>query len=57
MSSDEIEERVTVDRRRFVTRLVAGAAFAVPIVSSFDMSSLSMNAATAQAIASNQTSP
>ena len=57
MSSDEIEERVTVDRRRFVTRLVAGAAFAVPIVSSFDMSSLSMNAATSQAIASNQTSP
>jgi hypothetical protein len=57
VSSDEIAERVNVDRRRFVTRLVAGAAFAVPVVSSFDMTSLSMNAASAQSLAANQTSP
>lgn len=56
MSSDEIAERVNVDRRRFIGRLVAGAAFAIPVVSSFDMTSLSMNLAAGQAIQINQTS-
>jgi len=57
MSGDEIVERVNDDRRRFVRRLVAGAAFAVPVVSSFDMTSLSMNAAFGQSSSANQTSP
>ncbi len=57
MSSDEIAERVDVDRRRFVRRLVTGAAFAAPIVASFDMTSLSMNAAFGQSIQANHTSP
>lgn len=57
MSGDEIVERVDEDRRRFVRRLVTGAAFAVPVVSSFDMTSLSMNAAFGQSSSGNQTSP
>lgn len=57
MRDDEIVERVDDDRRRFVRRLVTGAAFAVPIVTSFDMTSLSMNPAFGQASSGNQTSP
>lgn len=54
-ASDELVERVDLSRRRFVRRLVVGTAFAVPVVSSFTMSSLSMDAAGAQQ--TNQTSP
>jgi hypothetical protein len=57
MSGDEIVERVNEDRRRFVRRLVAGGAFAVPLVASFDMTSLSMNSAFAGSSSGNQTSP
>jgi hypothetical protein len=55
-SQEPIEElvgRVAPDRRTFVRRLVIGTAFAAPIVSSFDMNSLSMSVAGAQ---TNQTS-
>lgn len=54
MGEEEIVERVGVDRRTFVRRMAVGAAFAVPVVSSFDMTSLSMNLAGG---AGNQTSP
>jgi hypothetical protein len=56
-SQEPIEEvigRVGHDRRTFVRRLVIGTAFAAPIVSSFDMNSLSMKVVGA---ATNQTSP
>lgn len=43
-----------MDRRAMLKRLVVGSAFAVPVVSTFSMQSLSMNMAAAQ---SNQTSP
>ena len=51
---EEVMGRVGPDRRTFVRRLVIGTAFAAPIVSSFDMASLSMKVAGAQ---TNQTSP
>jgi hypothetical protein len=44
---DEIVERVGVNRRTFVRRLVVGSAFAVPVVSSFSLQSLSENMASA----------
>jgi hypothetical protein len=41
MSEDFLERevlgRVSMDRRSFVKKLVAGAAFAVPVIASFDM--------------------
>ena len=52
---DEIVERVGVTRRSFVRRLVVGTTFAIPVISSFDMNSLSMNMASGQS--ANQTSP
>lgn len=51
---DEIVERVKIDRRAFVRRLAVGSAFAIPVITSFDMNTLSMNLASGQ---SNQTSP
>lgn len=51
---EEIVERVGIDRRSFVRRMMIGTAFAVPVVSSFAMNNLSMNVAGAQ---TNQTSP
>jgi hypothetical protein len=51
---EEIVERVGTDRRAFVRRMIVGTAFAVPIVSSIDVNSLSMKVAGA---ATNQTSP
>ncbi len=53
-TSEEIEAKVGVSRRRFVHRMVVGTAFVAPLVASFDMTSLSMGVANAQ---SNQTSP
>lgn len=38
---DEILERVDVNRRRFVGRLIVGSAFAAPVVSSFSMGGVS----------------
>ena len=35
---DEVLEHVGHDRRKFIKRVVIGAAFAVPVVSSFSMS-------------------
>ncbi len=52
--SEEIVNRVAMHRRSFVKRLVVGTAFAVPVVSSFDMRNLAMNVASGQ---TNQTSP
>jgi hypothetical protein len=51
---DESLRWAPIDRREMLRRLVVGSAFAVPVVSSFSMQSLSMNMAAAQ---SNQTSP
>lgn len=51
---DEIVNQVGSDRRSFVKKLVVGTAFAVPVVSSFDMNNLTMSVAGAQV---NQTSP
>ena len=33
----EVLRKVSIDRRSFVKKLVAGAAFAVPVIASFDM--------------------
>jgi hypothetical protein len=41
-------EHVEASRRTFLKRLVAASAFTVPVVTSFSMSSMSMNAAGAQ---------
>src|SRR5579862_120296 len=51
MSDDEFEaevvKRVGMDRRTFVRRLLLGSAFAVPVVASFDLSTLTMASADA----------
>jgi hypothetical protein len=43
MSEEELErkvlDRVGVDRRAFVKRMLRGAAFTVPVIASFDMNS------------------
>jgi hypothetical protein len=43
MSEDELDRRVlariSLDRREFVKRVLRGAAFTVPVIASFDMSS------------------
>ena len=54
---EELADRVDDSRRSFVRRLVVGSAFAVPVVSSFDMTTLSMNLAAAQAHEPCQFSP
>ncbi len=43
----EVLERVAVDRRSFVKRVVLGTGFAVPIIASFNMDSLFMDSASA----------
>lgn len=45
---DEVLEQVDSSRRSFLKRMAVGAAFATPVVSSFSMSSLSLNVAGAQ---------
>ncbi len=55
MDNERLDEElagVEPSRRTFIKRVAIGAAFATPIVSSFSMSGLTMNAASAQA--SNQ---
>jgi hypothetical protein len=56
MSEEELDrdvlERVGVNRRDFVKRIVLGTAFASPVIASFSMSGLS--AASAAAQTSNQ---
>jgi len=51
MSDEEFEaevvKRVGMDRRTFVRRLLLSGAFAVPVVASFDMATLSMSSAAA----------
>jgi hypothetical protein len=44
----EISKRVGMDRRTFVRRLLLGSAFAVPVVASFDLSTLTMSSADAR---------
>lgn len=48
-SDDPILRHVDVSRRLFIKRFVTGAAFAIPVVASFDMRTLSMSTADAQA--------
>lgn len=43
----EIVKRVGMDRRTFVRRLLLSGAFAVPVIASFDMSTLTMASAAA----------
>ena len=45
--NDEILSRVEINRRELVRRLVIGTAFAVPVVSSFDMAALTTSSANA----------
>lgn len=52
--SEKIVSEVGDSRRSFVRRLVLGSVFAAPVISSFDVSSLSMASAAA---GPNQTSP
>jgi hypothetical protein len=56
MSEDEFQhevlDAVAEDRRAFLKKMVVGAAFAVPAIASFNMSSLS--AVSADAITANQ---
>lgn len=58
MPEDKLENdvlnRVAMDRRDFVKKVVIGTAFAVPVVASFGMDSLTMTTAYAQG--GNQTS-
>lgn len=46
--TDEILGRVDVDRRTFVKRAILGSAFAVPIVASFEMGTLTAHAKSSQ---------
>ena len=46
---DEQLAGVEPSRRTFIKRVAVGAAFATPVISSFSMSGLSVNAAAAQA--------
>jgi hypothetical protein len=58
--SDDVEGAVGPDRRSFIKRLVVGAAFAVPVVSSFTMSGVEAvfgGTAGAQVINPNTTDP
>ena len=43
----EIVKRVGMDRRTFVRRMLLSGAFAVPVIASFDMSTLTMSSAAA----------
>jgi Putative Ig domain len=45
--NDEVLSRVAINRRELVRRLVIGTAFAVPVVSSFDMAGLTTGSAEA----------
>jgi hypothetical protein len=58
MSEDHLEREVLgevgMDRRNFVKKLVLGAAFAVPVISSFDM--LTSHSAGAQCLSPNASS-
>ena len=45
--NDEILSRVEINRRELVRRLVIGTAFAVPMLSSFDMAALTTSSANA----------
>ncbi|MGH2927203.1 MAG: hypothetical protein ACRDL8_03265, partial [Solirubrobacteraceae bacterium] len=49
---EEVLSRLEISRRELVRRLVVGTAFAVPVVASFDMSSLTVS--TADASSPNQ---
>jgi len=51
---DEDFDWVPLDRRALLKRMVVATTFAVPVVSSFSMQSLSMNVAAAR---TNMTSP
>jgi hypothetical protein len=53
--NDEVLSEVGPDRRAFVKRVVAVTAFAVPMVASYDLASLSPSVAAAQMV-SNTTS-
>jgi hypothetical protein len=62
MSEDHLEREVLgeigMDRRSFVKKLVLGAAFAVPVISSFDMLTSSIAAGVAPTCtSSNATAP
>lgn len=52
MSDDELEReilsKVGFDRRAFVKRMILGSAFAVPIVASFEMDTLTSHAQAAR---------
>jgi hypothetical protein len=50
---DDLTGEDTTDRRRFIKRVAITSAFAVPVVTSFSMTGLSLNSASA-APASNQ---
>jgi hypothetical protein len=50
--NDEVLSRVAINRRELVRRLVIGTAFAVPVVSSFDM--LALTTSSADALVPNQ---
>jgi Putative Ig domain len=50
--NDEVLSRITINRRELVRRLVIGTAFAVPVVSSFDM--LALTTSSAEALTPNQ---
>lgn len=52
--NEEILDEVGSSRRSFVRKLVVGTAFVAPVVSSFDVSTMSMASASA---GPNQTSP
>jgi hypothetical protein len=43
----EVLSKVGTDRRTFVKRLVVGSAFAIPLVASFDVDSLTLSKAEA----------
>jgi len=50
--NDEVLSRLEISRRELVRRLVAGTAFAVPVIASFDMAALT--ASSADALTPNQ---
>jgi len=55
--NEKVLSRVAADRRDFVKRLLAGAAFAAPVLATFTIDALAPSSAQAQALNSGGSAP
>ena len=56
-TNEQVLSRVAAERRGFVKRLLAGAAFAAPVLATFTMDALAPSSAQAQALNSSAPEP